>query len=179
MADPRVALLSAPQENAARPAAEQKKEPERKPDETRVTGRLLKSEDDYVKSIQADGELPDDVPGVLVRARLDGEHWLTSGMGEMVNALVSGRAVFTPVKLDKGINAAVFAPPDQLLASGYLWEENRQQLASKPLVIVERSGRGTVIGFTADPNYRAYMDGLNVLFLNAVFRGAAQSRPAP
>jgi hypothetical protein len=60
-----------------------------------------------------------------------------------------------------------------------LWDENRQQLAYKPMAIVERSGRGTVIGFTADPNYRAYMDGLNVMFLNAIFRGAAQSRPAP
>jgi hypothetical protein len=30
----------------------------------------------------------------------------------------------------------------------------------------EPRGRGNVIGFTADPNFRAFMDGLNVLFLN-------------
>ena len=48
--------------------------------------------------------------------------------------------------------------------------------AYKPLVMVQREGRGHVIGFTQDPNFRGYMDGLNVLFLNAVFRGVAHSR---
>ena len=63
-----------------------------------------------------------------------------------------------------------FAGPDELLASGLLWEENRKQLAYKPFVVMHNEGQGVVIGFTADPNYRAFMDGLNVLFLNAVFR---------
>ena len=44
--------------------------------------------------------------------------------------------------------------------------------------MVEGQGRGLVIGFVADPNYRAYMDGLNTIFLNAVFRGPARARPA-
>ena len=57
-----------------------------------------------------------------------------------------------------------------------MWSENKKQLAWKPLAIVQRDGRGHIIGFTADPNYRAYMDGLNVLFLNAVFGGPAHSR---
>jgi hypothetical protein len=71
------------------------------------------------------------------------------------------------------VNAAVFPSAKDLLASGYLWEENRNQLAWKPLVVVQRDGRGSVIGFTADSNFRAYLDGPNVLFLNAVFRGPA------
>ena len=33
-----------------------------------------------------------------------------------------------------------------------------------------------VIGFAFDPNFRAYLDGMNVLFLNAVFRAPAHSR---
>jgi len=65
---------------------------------------------------------------------------------------------------------AIFEAPDRLLASGYLWEENRRQMAYKPLVIAQPLGRGIVIGFTADPNFRGHLDGLNVLFLNAVFR---------
>jgi hypothetical protein len=44
--------------------------------------------------------------------------------------------------------------------------------------MVQKHGRGVVVGFTADPNYRAYLDGLNVMFLNAVFRGPARARPA-
>ncbi len=42
---------------------------------------------------------------------------------------------------------------------------------------VQSHGRGLVIGFAADPNYRAYLDGLNVIFLNAVFRSPARARP--
>jgi len=87
--------------------------------------------------------------------------------------------IFTPIKLDKGVNVARFESPERLLASGYLWEETRRQLAYKPLVIAQPEGRGVIIGFTADPNYRAYLDGMNVLFLNAVFRGPAHARPMP
>ena len=148
------------------------------PADGRVPGKLLTSEADFRKAIRADREAPDSAPGVLARARFDPHHWMAAGAGESVNALVSGRAIYTPVKIDKGVNAAYFDAPDKLLASGYLWEENRKQLAFKPLIIVQPEGRGTVIGFTADPNFRAYMDGMNVLFLNAVLRGPAHARPA-
>ncbi len=90
--------------------------------------------------------------------------------------MVNDREIFTPVNLDKGINAAVYVGPEDVVASGYMWEENRKQIAYKPLVIVQKEGRGNVIGFTSDPNYRAFMDGMNVLFLNAVLRGPARVR---
>jgi hypothetical protein len=38
---------------------------------------------------------------------------------------------------------------------------------------VQNEQRGAVVAFTADPTFRAFMDGLNVIFLNAVFRGPA------
>jgi hypothetical protein len=69
----------------------------------------------------------------------------------------------------------IYASADQVMASGYSWDEFRKQLAFKPFLVVQRDGRGNEIGFTADPNYRGYMDGLNVLFINALFRGAAHS----
>ena len=72
---------------------------------------------------------------------------------------------------------ARFRGADDLLASGYIWEENRLQLAYKPFVVAQPSGRGIVIGFTQDPNVRAYLDGLNVIFMNAIFRGSAHARP--
>jgi hypothetical protein len=190
LAHPKVSLLAISPENVARPS-EPAKKPEkpgagadaaRKPEtpaDLRVAGKLLTSEEDYYKAIQAESELPDSVQGVIVKARLDPDHWLAAGKTKTVNALVVGRSIFTPIKLDKGVNVAVFLGPDQLLQSGYLWEENRKQLAYKPLVVAQREGRGLVIAFTADPNYRAYLDSMNVLFLNAVFRGPAHARPAP
>jgi hypothetical protein len=174
LADSKIGLLSTQAESLARPGETAPPKPAAQNDGP-APGKLLAKEEDFEKAIQAEREPPDAVAGVLVRVRVDQEHWLGAGVPESVNALVDGRTIFTPVKLDKGQNVAVFKGPDEILASGYLWEENRKQLAFKPLAIVERHGRGHVIGFTADPNFRGYMDGLNLLFLNAVFRGAAMS----
>jgi len=38
-------------------------------------------------------------------------------------------------------------------------------------------GAGQVISFTQDPTVRAYLDGLNVILMSAIFRGAAHARP--
>lgn len=133
-------------------------------------GKLLAKEEDYEKAIQPDTQLPDAVAGVLVKAKVDPETWVTAGLPETINVLVDGRSIFAPLKRDKGVNAVVYEAPDKLLLSGYLWEENRKQLAYKPFLVVSNEGRGAVVGFTADPNFRAFMDGLNVAFLNAVFR---------
>jgi hypothetical protein len=97
-------------------------------------------------------------------------------MGDTVYAMVEGRAIYTPIKSDKGVNAVYFDAPDKLVASGHMWAENRKQLAFKPLVVSTTSGRGIVVGFTEDPNFRGFNDGMNVLFLNAVFRGPAHAK---
>jgi hypothetical protein len=174
VADPKVELLAVAQENAPRegePAKKQDKE------EDRVPGKIIASQADYAKAIEADTEPPDSIPGALLRAQIDPDHWLGAGAGETVTAMVVGRNIFTPIKIDKGVNVAVFQPADKVLASGYLWEDGRKQMAYKPLVIAQAKGHGVVIAFTADPNYRGYLDGMNILFLNAVFRGPAHVRP--
>jgi len=144
----------------------------------RGAGTLIASDADYEKTIRATTELPDSAPGAIARARIRPDFWLTAGVAESVNVMVEGRAIYTPVKADKGINAVYFDAADKLLASGYLWSENRKQMAYKPLVVTSTSGRGVVVGFTEDPNFRAMLDGMNVLFLNAVFRGPAHARAA-
>ncbi|MEW5978073.1 MAG: M14 metallopeptidase family protein [Acidobacteriota bacterium] len=194
LAEAKTGLLSVSQENVAQPdqpdrgATESKggskvvsgpetKEAAAGPD--RVAGKILKSTEDLQSAIQADAELPDKVPGALLRARIDEDHWVTAGVPQTVNVLLMGQAIFSPIKLDKGTNAAFFESAAELVASGHLWEENRKQLAFKPFVIVQPQGRGMVIAFTADPTFRAYMEGLNLLFLNAVFRGPAHTRRTP
>ncbi len=177
LTNPKVGLLAVAQENAVREKTpEGENRDEEKEEKTRARGTLLLTEKDYARAVQADKELPENTPGALLRARLTADHWLTAGLGETVQALVQGRAIFTPIKLDKGVNAAFFEGPDRIRAGGFLWEESRKQHAYKPLIIIQPQDRGMVIGFTADPNYRAYLDGMNLLFLNAVFRGPAHRR---
>ena len=178
MADPKNNLLAIQQENLATATPAEKPATPATPatgagaaDTGRVPGKLLAKEEDLEKATKAESELPDSLHGVLARVKVDQDLWLTVGVPETIHALVMGRAIYTPLKMDKGYNAASFAGPDQVLASGYIWDEYRKQLAFKPFVVVQKDGRGNLIGFTGDPNYRAYLDGLNLLFLNAVFRG--------
>ncbi|HZS57270.1 MAG TPA: M14 family metallopeptidase [Bryobacteraceae bacterium] len=195
LADRRVGMLALSQENAAHeseratPAAGQatgkaaartnggaaEGEQTAQPQSNRVPGKLLTSEKDFDKAITADAELPDSLHGVLLRAKVNQESWVTAGVPETVNVLVTGRTIFSPIKMDRGLNAVYYEGPDQILASGFMWEPNRKQLAYKPFLVVQRAGRGNIVAFTADPNFRGYMDGLNVLFLNAVFRGPAHT----
>jgi hypothetical protein len=144
----------------------------------RGAGTLIATDADYEKAIRATTELPDSAPGTILRARTRPDFWLTNGVAESVNAMVEGRAIYTPLKADKGVNAVYFEAADKLMASGYLWNENRRQMAYKPLVVTSTSGRGVAVGFTEDPTFRAIEDGMNVLFLNAVFRGPAHARAA-
>jgi hypothetical protein len=175
-----VGLLAIQQENAAAVDGGDTKDAEsKKPDEDsgRAPGRLIEEEEGFRKAIRPEDALPDPVAGVLLRAHTDPDHWITAGLPETVNVLVQGRAMFAPIRLDEGVNAVHFAGPDDLLASGFLWEENRKQYAYKPFVVVQPRERGFVIAFTADPNFRGYMVGLNPLFLNAVLRGPAHAGP--
>jgi hypothetical protein len=138
-------------------------------------GQLFATESDMEKAAQPDAQAPWPAHGFLAKAKVNPDHWIAAGVPGTVYALVSGSGIYTPIKVNQGVNAAYFAAADQVMASGYSWEEFRKQLAFKPLVVVQRAGRGNVIGFTADPNYRASLDGMNLLFLNAIFRGAAHA----
>ncbi|NUM65278.1 hypothetical protein HUU39_08345 [candidate division KSB1 bacterium] len=87
--------------------------------------------------------------------------------------MVESRNIYTPLTLDKGVNVGVYAAEDKLIASGFTWESSRKQLANKAYLMYQPLGRGHVVAFAEDPNYRAFMDGLNLLFLNAVLLGPA------
>ena len=182
LADPGVDLLSIRRENAVvEVQAEEKdagtQEEEEEEEEDTVEGSYLTSKADYIAAITPEKDRPDSVAGVLVRSDVDPDHWLGAGVAPSLNVLVRGSDIYTPVKMDKGVNVAVFRDADNLLASGYMWEQNRKQLAYKPFVVSQRLGKGYVIGFTQDPNVRAYLDGLNLIFMNAILRGSAHARP--
>jgi hypothetical protein len=176
----KVELLELVQENALREGEEKKPAEKDKAEKEKPTGRVpgtaIASETEFDKATRATTELPDSVPGAIARVRVRPDYWLTAGLGDTVYTMVEGRAIYAPVKTDKGINAAYYESADKLVASGYLWAENQKQLAFKPLVVSGTSGHGVVVGFTQDPNFRAISDGLNMLFLNAIFRGPAHAR---
>ena len=90
--------------------------------------------------------------------------------------LASGSQIFTPLDRANGINVLRFAAADNLIASGYVWDENKRQLAFKPYLMAQRSGDGLTIGFAHDPTTRAYLDGLDLLIANAVLVAPSRER---
>ncbi|MDH5588973.1 MAG: M14 family zinc carboxypeptidase [Gemmatimonadota bacterium] len=126
---------------------------------------------DYLESIAPEDEDPEQVPGAIVRTILDTEHWLSAGTDGEIGVLVEGSRVFSPITLDRGSNVGRYAGLDELVMSGIVWEESKPQLANKAFLIHQPVGRGQIISFAEDPNYRAYAEATELLFMNAVLLG--------
>ncbi len=124
------------------------------------------------KAIEPDHERPFITSGALCRVTLDLEHWLAAGTDGQVQAMVEGQRVFTPLKLDKGRNVGTFAG-QELVASGLVWDDVKTQLENKAFVMDQPLGSGHIIAFAEDPNFRAFMEGTELLFINAVVFGPA------
>lgn len=123
--------------------------------------------------------------GVMVRADLNSEHWLSFGVAASLteehqmpvmftgaNVLMAKHPVQVPVRL---------APIGQLRMAGLLWPEARQRMANSAYATVERLGNGQIILFASDPFFRGYLEGTGRLLLNAVLLGPGlgASHPAP
>jgi hypothetical protein len=128
---------------------------------------------DLEKAIAPERERPEHTPGAVMRVELDTEHWLASGHDTELQAIVEGQRVFTPIRLDRGRNVGLYAAKDRLVAGGLAWDEARDQLARKAFLMAQPMGRGHVIAFAEDPNYRAFTEATELLFANAVLLGPA------
>ncbi len=126
---------------------------------------------DFDKSIQPDRERPENLAGAMLRVTLYPYHWLTAGLDGDIQAIAEGSRVFAPLKLDAGINVGVYAPADRLVAAGLVWKEAQPLLGERAFLMHQPTGRGHVIAFAEDPNYRAYAEATQLLFINAVLLG--------
>jgi hypothetical protein len=128
---------------------------------------------DLEKAIQPERERPEATPGALLRVVLDQEHWLSAGTDGEVQVVVEGQRVFRPITLDKGRNVGVYQVKDKLVAGGLVWPEAQALLAQKAFLIHQPMGRGHIVAFAEDPNYRAFAEATQLLFINAVLLGPA------
>jgi hypothetical protein len=126
---------------------------------------------EYLEEIVPEDEGPESVPGAILRTLLDTEHWLSSGTDGEIGVLVQGNRVFTPMTLDNGTNVGRYGDLDNLVLSGIVWDEARPQLANKAFLMYESYGTGQIVAFAEDPNYRAYTEATELLFMNAVLLG--------
>jgi Zinc carboxypeptidase len=164
-----VALLDTPTElrdgRPDRPAT-----PAQNPDSPRAAPEKY----DYDAAITPQRERPEPTSGVIVRVKMNMEHWLSSGTDGDVQAMVEGDRVFKPLTLDRGTNVGVYADEASLVASGLVWPDVRKQLARKAFLMHQPSGQGHVITFAEDPNFRGFTELTQLLLMNAVLFGPAR-----
>ncbi|CAN5520197.1 M14 family zinc carboxypeptidase [soil metagenome] len=128
---------------------------------------------DFDKAIQPERERPESLAGAILRVALYPYHWLTAGLDDEIQTVVEGSRVFAPIRLNNGTNVGVYARRDRLVAAGLVWDEAQPLLAERAYLMHQPMGRGHIIAFAEDPNYRAYAEATQLLFINAVLLGAA------
>jgi len=109
------------------------------------------------------------VGGTIFETNLDLGHPLTYGYHQEKLAIFK-RGTLT---LDAPSNpyAAPLKYPANPLLSGYISEPNLKHMGNSSSVVVSGLGRGKVISFVDNPNFRGFWLGTNKLFANAVFFG--------
>jgi hypothetical protein len=114
------------------------------------------------------GRVPEAVPGAIMRAALDRRTPLTYGYEQAtLPVLVDSAYFFRPSK--EGTNAVVFAaePSEPLHVAGFIWPTTESLLRGTTYVIDEPTGRGHVVLFAEDPNFRAIWRSTTRLFFNS------------
>ena len=130
--------------------------------------------------------------GAMVAGRVDTLHWLTFGTPETLPLLyseqpalmVNGRqqavvrvGVLNPnqnAERARAINWSTIPQGHDLNVrmSGLLWPEAASRIANSAYVTRERVGKGQVILFSGQPNFRGSTRGVGRLWLNALVYGA-------
>ena len=106
------------------------------------------------------------VPGAAFRTSMNERTYLTFGVPRPPAVLIEGTNAFTPVahKIDNIVTIDAKDP----LVSGVAWPESLERLKGAIYLVSEPYGRGNVITFADQPNYRLFWRGTLPLFLNAV-----------
>jgi len=139
---------------------------------TRIVKQVVAKVDDGAKDEKVEEESPASVPGAILRASVYDDHWVSFGVDPRLDVAFSGNVVFAPVLPTRGRQIVTFVGREELLTSGFCWPGTLDLLAGKPYLIYQSLGRGHVVGFADDPNFRAASPTLQRLFFNAVLFGA-------
>jgi hypothetical protein len=118
--------------------------------------------------------LPASLPGVIARATFDTLSPLLAGVTgvELPVFANSDRVLTVPKDLTAGEAVVRFAETKRVRLAGYFWPEMPERIGGSPWLWTERVGRGRIIAFAHDPNFRDLFRGLLPLFGNAVLLGS-------
>ena len=130
--------------------------------------------------------------GAMIAGRVDQKHWLTFGTPESLPLLYGNYPVLmTRDNAEAVVRVGEFVPNDEIVnyrsinwsslppgkdlnvrMSGLVWPEAAQRIANSAYLTRESVGKGQIILFSGEPNFRGSTRGTNRLWLNAVVYGA-------
>jgi zinc carboxypeptidase len=113
-------------------------------------------------------------PGAILRVKVDPQHFLGFGYERDTAATVQSNLAFTISRTAQ--NAAAYPDASTLKLAGFMWPEVQSAMARTLFAWVEPTGRGNVILFADDPNFRATQLSTLRMFFNAVFLGPSFAR---
>ncbi len=106
--------------------------------------------------------------GAIFETRLDNTHPLVFGFRETLPVMRDHVTKMKPSKVP-GANVAVYGKSP--LMSGYLPKEQEGKIDGTASIIARKSGKGSIILFLDDPNFRGHWWGTARIFLNSIFLG--------
>jgi hypothetical protein len=114
------------------------------------------------------GKVPEPVPGAIFRATIDRSTPLTYGYEETTLPVMVASAYFFRYSKE-GTNALVFSADEKqaLKIAGFIWPTTESLLRGTAYVIEEPTGRGHVVLYAEDPNFRAIWRSTTRLFFNS------------
>jgi hypothetical protein len=112
--------------------------------------------------------------GSIFEGKLDLTHPVAYGYKrESLPYYITGTLAMQP-------DSSPFANPllfaEDALLSGYAWKPYQERISNSAGIIINVTGRGRIISFTNNPNFRAFSFGTNKLFANALFFGSVMDR---
>ena len=107
--------------------------------------------------------------GAIFEAKLDLSHPINFGFKNKTLPLFRNTNVYIEPHKNSYNNPIQYT--DNPLMSGYISEENLEMLKNSVPFQVQRMGKGRVIVFTDNTNFRAFWYGTNKLLMNAIFFG--------
>jgi len=130
--------------------------------------------------------------GAMVAGRVDTSHWLSFGSTDMLPLLYADQPVLMTdgqadavirvgnyrrnfgVKESQTLNWSTLPAGQDITIrmSGLVWPEAAQRIANSAYLTRERVGKGQIILFSGQPNFRGSTLGTNRFWLNAVVYGA-------
>ena len=107
------------------------------------------------------------IGGAIFEANIDRSHPINFGYKNDKISLFRNTTLF--LKADKSSYNNPIKYTNKPIISGYISKPNLDSIANTVPLQIKRLGRGKVVGFTDNTNFRAFWYGTNKLMMNAIF----------